>query len=141
MAAYTGTLLGTNSLGRPGDLGVVRGRFTFAAATLVTADTFSIDLFTQNGIEVPVEVLGVTVSSSTTTPASLTMRVGNSGVNDGFMIATGMTGTGQLVRKGQGSLVGTRVLNKTVTMGVTVDAGAAYTGTLDLEFLVKRTND
>jgi hypothetical protein len=141
MAAYTGTLLGTNELGRPGDLALVRGKFTFAAATLVGADTFSIDMFTQNGIEVPVQILGFRIFSSTTTPASLVMRVGNAGDNDGFMIATGMTATGQLVRSGSGDLVGTRVSNKTVTMGVTVDAGAAYTGDLVLEFFVKRTND
>jgi hypothetical protein len=141
MAAYTGSIVGTNALGRPGELSVVTGKFTFSAATLATTDTFTAELFTQNGVEVPVEILGFEIFSTVATPASLIASVGNSDDADGFMIATGFTQTLQMVRHGNGALIGTRIKNKTVSMTVTVDAGAAYTGDLVLKFLVKRTND
>lgn len=142
MADYTGTVLGTNKLGLVGALQVVRARFSFSAITLGDDDTFIIaDLFTQNGAVVPVEVEDFTLVSSTTTPASLVAIVGNSENPNGFLRSAGLTETGQLVRKGNGALIGTRINNGTVLMDVTTSAGAAYTGDLDFIFAVRRCID
>jgi hypothetical protein len=139
MVAYTGTLTSSaTQLGNStADLSIVTGRFTFTAATLATTDTFSIDLFTQNGITVPVYVFGFRIFSTTTTPASLVATIGNSDNAAGFITTKALTETGQMVRCGDGALIGTRINNKTVTITVTTSAGAAYTGDLILEFLVK----
>ncbi len=142
MAAYTGTLVGTPKLGLVGATARVLVKYTFSAATLVQADTFTCaDTFVQNGVAVPVEVIGFSLWSSTTTPASLTMTAGNSDDTDGFMKAVGMTATGQLVRRGGGDLIGTRITNKGTSLTVTVDAGTAYTGDIYAEYVVARTND
>lgn len=142
MAAYTGSLdTPANQLGYSGKLTVVRAKFTFSSATLATTDTFTASsIFTQNGIDVPVIVRGVTFFSSTTTPASLQLSVGNSDDADGYIAAVAVTETGQAVRKGAGDLVDTRVTNSGVTMTVTNNAGAAYTGDLFIEFLVETAN-
>ncbi len=144
MVDYVGTILGTNTLGQTGQATIVRGRFTFSSATLAAnpTDTYVIsNLFTQNTIPVAVEILGFRLYSTTTTPANLVATIGNSDDADGYLKSKALTETGQLSRHGDGDLIGTRVTNPSVTMTVTTGAGAAYTGDLIFEFLVRPTND
>lgn len=144
MTDYTGSIVGTNTIGQTGQLTIVRGKISFDAATLAEnpTDTYVIlNLFTQNNIPVAVDVLGHRLYSTTTTPASLVATVGNSDDADGYLKSKALTETGQLVRVGDGDLIGTRVTNPSVTMTVTTAAGAAYTGDLIYEFLVRATND
>ncbi|MFM7851295.1 MAG: hypothetical protein ACKO96_05090 [Flammeovirgaceae bacterium] len=144
MVDYIGSIIGTNTLGQTGQCTVVRGRISFTAATLAAnpTDTYVIpNLFTHNTIPVPVEILGFKLVSTTTTPASLVATVGNSDSANGYLTSKALTETGQLSRFGDGALIGTRVTNPSVTMTVTTAAGAAYTGDLIYEFLVRATND
>lgn len=144
MVDYTGSIVGTNTIGQTGQLTIVRAKISFTSATLAAnpTDTYVIaDLFTQNTIPVAVDILGFKLYSTTTTPASLVATVGNSDDADGYLKSKALTETGQLVRIGDGDLIGTRVTNASVTMTVTTGAGAAYTGDLVYDFLVRATND
>jgi hypothetical protein len=138
MTDFTGTLITPDSaLGLPGSTTKVVAKFTFDTITLADGDTLTAVMFTQNGIEVPVDILGFELFSSTTTPASLALMVGNSDDDNGFMKIKGATETGQCVRKGDGELLGTRVKNKTVVGEITTTAGAAYTGDVFFAFDVR----
>jgi len=141
MAAFTITVVGTNTLGKIGEVSYVTGKVTFAGETIATTDTFTGDLFVMGSRTIPVEILDFTLFSTATVPASLSMQVGNSNDADGFMAASVLTESNQSVRKGNGALMNTRVNNKAVTMTCAVDAGAGYTGDLVLRFAVRRTND
>ena len=141
MTTYTGSIVGTNRLGKVGELSVVTGVVSLSAVTLATTDTLSFPILTQNGVTVPVEVVDFMIFSSTTTPASLIAKAGNSDNDAGFMAATGFTETGQMVRKGNGALIGTRIKNSTVTVTPTVSASASYTGDYIVKLLVIPTND
>lgn len=131
MSNYTGTLITpASALGMPGSTTRAVAKFTFDTITLTGGDTLTAVMLTQNGIEIPVDVLGFELFSSTTTPASLALMVGNSDDDNGFMTIKGATETGQCVRKGDGALIGTRIKNKTVIGKITTTAGTAYTGDL-----------
>jgi hypothetical protein len=135
MVAYTGTPIFEQALGSVGVPTLVAVKFNFTAATLTTADTFTVDAFAQNGIEVPVQTLQMWLTTTAASPTGLAMQVGNADAPDGFLVPTAFTAGQVNNRLGLGSLIGKPIRKRAVTMNVTTNASAAYTGDIVLSFL------
>lgn len=140
MTDYVGSAVVPLRAGLVGAIQPIVGQITFSGATLAAnpTDTYLLpNLLANRGAAVPIIVHGFELYSSTTTPALLVAEVGNADDTDGFMVSKGLTATGQLVRIGDGALIGRRITNATPSMTVTTAAGAAYTGSLFYRFWVE----
>lgn len=128
MAAYTGSVIVANQIGRFDEAVTIVGKAAWTS-TITNADTFTISNFFPRGKKL--EIIDVTIYGTvpdTNATPTTSLKAGVTGDDDAFLAATVSTAKGQLLLKGTGASIGETITGATdviITTGGTVATGAA----------------